>query len=47
MENKTKQLQKYKNPRAKTELEPCSQEEFNWSKIEKSIQNKTVRTLQD
>ena len=37
----------YKTPRAKTELEPCSREEINWSKIEKSIQDKTVRTLQD
>ena len=36
-----------KTPRAKTELEPCSQEEINWSRIEKSIQNKTVQTLQD
>ena len=32
---------------AKTEHEPCRQEEINWSKIEKSIQNKTVGTLQD
>ena len=30
---------------AKTEHEQCRQEEINWSKIEKSIQNKTVRTL--
>ena len=40
--------QKYhETPEAKTEHEPCSQEELNWSKIEKSIQNKTARTLQD
>ena len=41
---------KHKNhetPMAKTEHEPWSQEEINWSKIKKSIQNKTVRTLQD
>ena len=44
MENKTKETQ---DPRAKTEPEPCSQEENNWSKFEKSIQKKTVRTLQD
>ena len=43
---RTKQ-KNYKTPRAKTEHEPCSQEELNWSKIEKSIQNKTARTLQD
>ena len=36
-----------KTLKAKTEHEPCIQEENNWSKIEKSIQNKTVRTLQD
>ena len=34
-------------PKAKTEHEPCRQEEINWSKIEKSIQNKTVGNLQD
>ena len=33
-------------PKAKTEHEPRSQEELNWSKIEKSIQNETVGTLQ-
>ena len=33
--------------KAKTEHEPYSQEESNWSKFEKSIQNKTVWTLQD
>ena len=32
---------------AKTEHEPCSQVEINWSKFEKSIQIKTVWTLQD
>ena len=37
----------HKTLKAKTEQEPCSQEEFNWSKNEKSIQKKTVRTLQD
>ena len=36
-----------KTPREKTESEPCSQEEITWSKTEKGIQNKTVRTLQD
>ena len=34
-------------PNAKTEHEPCSQEEHKWNKIEKSIQNKAVRILQD
>ena len=43
---RTKQ-KKHKIPKAKTELEPCSQAEINWSKKEKSIQNKTVGTLQD
>ena len=43
---RTKQ-KNHKAPRAKTEDEPCSQDEINWSKIEKSIQNKTVGTLQD
>ena len=41
---------KQKNPntlKAKNEHEPCSQEEINWSKIEKNIQNKTVQILQD
>ena len=28
-------------------MKACSQEEINLSKIEKSIQNKTVWTLQD
>ena len=41
---RTKQ-KNHETPKAKTEHEPCSQEEINWSKIEKSIQNKTVRTL--
>ena len=36
-----------KTPRAKTEQEPCKQEEKNWSKIEKGIQIQTVGTLQD
>ena len=36
-----------KTPRAKTEHEPCRQEEINWSKTEKNIQNKTVGSLQD
>ena len=44
MKNKTKN---HKTPRAKTKHEQCSQEEINWSKIEKSIQNKIVGTLQD
>ena len=35
------------DPEAKTEHEPISQEEIDWSIFEKSIQNKTVRTLQD
>ena len=43
---RTKQ-KNHKTPGAKTEQEPCSQEEINWSKIEKSIQNKIVGTLQD
>ena len=33
--------------KAKTEHEPCSQEEINWSKIEKRIQIKSVGTLPD
>ena len=37
----------HKTPSAKTEHEPSNQAEINWIKIEKSIQNKTVRTLQD
>ena len=44
MENKTKEPQ---DPSAKAEHETCSQEEINWSKIEKSFQNNTVWTLQD
>ena len=36
----------HKSLKAKTEPDPCSQEEKNWSKFEKSIQKKTVRTLQ-
>ena len=43
---RTKQ-KNHKTPMAKTEHEPCRQEEINGSKIEKSIQNKTVGTLQD
>ena len=35
---RTKQ-QNHKTAMAKTKHEPCSQEEINWSKIEKSIQN--------
>ena len=37
----------HKTLKVKTKHEPCSQEEINWSKFEKSVQNKTVRTLQD
>ena len=44
IENKTKN---HKTPGSKTEHETCSQEEINWSKIERSIQKKTVRILQD
>ena len=44
MENKTKEPQ---DPREKTEHETCSQEEKKWSKFKKSIQKRTVRTLQD
>ena len=36
---RTKQ-ENHETPKAKTEHEPCSQEELNWSKIEKSIQKK-------
>ena len=36
-----------KTSKANTEHEPCSQENINWSKFEKCIQNKAVRTLQD
>ena len=43
---RTKQ-KNHKTPKAKTEHELCSQEEHKWSKIEKSVQNKTVGTLQD
>ena len=43
---KTKQ-KIHKTPRAKTDQEPCSQEEINWSEIEKSLQNETVLTFQD
>ena len=43
---RTKQW-KHKTPRATTELDSCKQEEINCSKIEKSIQFQTVRTLQD
>ena len=41
---RTKQ-RNHKTPKAKTEHEPCSQEEINWSKIEKSIHIKTVAGL--
>ena len=44
MQNKTKN---HKTLEAETEHEPCSHEEINWSKIEKSIQIKTVGTLPD
>ena len=37
----------HKTLKAKIENEPCSQEEINWIKIEESIQNKTLWTLQD
>ena len=43
---RTKQ-KNHKTLKAKTEHEPWSQGEINWSKIEKSIQNGTVWTLQD
>ena len=43
---RTKQTN-HKTLKAKTEHEPCSQKEINWSKIEKRIQNKTVWNLQD
>ena len=43
---RTKQ-KNHKTLEAKTEQQPCSQEEINWSKIEQIIQNKTVGTLQD
>ena len=43
---RTKQ-KNHETPKVKTEHEPCSQEELNWSKIEKTIQNKTFRTSQD
>ena len=43
---RTKQ-KNHKTPRSKTEHESSSQEEINWSKLEKSIKNKTVWTLQD
>ena len=43
---RTKQ-KNHKTLKAKTEHELCIQEEINWSKIEKSIQKKTVWTLQD
>ena len=44
MENRLKNQETLK---AKIEPEPFSQEEIDWSKIERSFQNKTVRTLQD
>ena len=37
----------HKTLKAKTEHETCSQEEKKWSKFKKSIQKRTVRTLQD
>ena len=43
----TPKQKNHDSPEAKTEYEPCRQEEINWSKNEKSIQNKTVGTLQD
>ena len=43
---RTKQ-RNHKTLKAKTEHEPYSQEEFNWSKFEKSIHNEAVWTLQD
>ena len=43
---RTKQIN-HKTLKAETEHEPCSQEEINWSKIEKSIQIKFVGTLPD
>ena len=39
--------QNQRTPRAKTEHEPFSHEKINWSKFEKSVQNKFVRNLQD
>ena len=42
-----KKAKKHKTLKAKPEHEPCSQEEINWSKIEKIIQNETVGTLQN
>ena len=45
MEDRTKEPQ---DPKAKTEYEPSTREEKNWSKIEKKIiQIQTVGTLQD
>ena len=46
LSRRTKQ-KNHNTPRAKTEYKTGSHDEINWSKIEKSIQNKTVRTLQD
>ena len=43
MDNKTKTTRPW---RQKLNMKACSQEEINLSKIEKSIQNKTVWTLQ-
>ena len=43
---RTKQ-KNHETPKAKTEHESCSQEELNWSKIEKSFHKKTVGNLQD
>ena len=43
---RTKQIN-HKTLKEKTEHEPCSQEEINWSKIETRIKNKTVWNLQD
>ena len=43
---RTKQ-KNHKTPRGENEHEPCSQEETKSSRIDRSIHNKTVRTLQD
>ena len=43
---RTKQ-KNHETPNAKTEHESCSQEELNWSKIEKNFHKKTVGNLQD
>ena len=43
---RTKQ-RKHKTTKTKTEHVPCNQDEINWSKIEKSIQIKTVESRPD